>query len=777
MKLYSKRYGKTYRKIFSSYIIIFLLPLLTGLLFYLYTYHTTKLRTDETNRRAIQTIKQYGDREIGSYLNNAMQIALNREVQLLSGSGSETFRDSDFYTLYNLYDGLKNIKASCNIYKEYCKEIFVYFQNGEKVVSSSGNMTYSMFYDLYGRNRSLNEQQLREYLAQFHYNDVLRLEPESEGGKGMLLLTMSNIKASWGLENTVVGILLNEDILNDIIDSLRWQGGDMLVLNSDNQILNRSLTDAEQYGLDYNSLVSGEDSTLLLDGENYIMQTENSSILDWKYVSLLPESEVSGPAKQVRNVFMLESILCIIAGFVISWRMTQINYNPLENLLDMMHPRKTQDEEVDRDSYGGNEYLYLQKRTRELLKEHADFKHMVTDNQKIIHQYYLNRLLEAPYDIEKIEEKDKRIGQFKDGSNMVVLLTVQEETAPDEKAKTEEERLEEEDRKDSLKKFIIENVLLEQLRQSFEAELVDIGEMLVLIAHFEDEEKGKERLAEVVDSTQKFIYQNFKFHVVALAGTCYAGLSGVHQSYIEARELVELVPQLESDYISYEEVKNAPNQNYCYSVDTESRVIAAMQAGNVNLALSYIKTVLDTNNRQTRNSPVMKRCLFYDILGTIMKAASEMGVRNLEEYEFFGQLTSRVSTTEMLQNFEKLISALCEECVQKEEAGGVDSGSQLSTKVMEYIRENYQNPDLNISQTGLYFHMTPAYLSMLFKKQTGDSLLKFITQVRVDAARKLLEEGKNVSEVAEMVGFRDVSTFIRVFKKATGVTPGQVRAK
>lgn len=69
--------------------------------------------------------------------------------------------------------------------------------------------------------------------------------------------------------------------------------------------------------------------------------------------------------------------------------------------------------------------------------------------------------------------------------------------------------------------------------------------------------------------------------------------------------------------------------------------------------------------------------------------------------------------------------------------------------------------------------MTPAYLSTLFKKQTGESLLKFISQVRVEAAKSLLEEGKSVSEVAEMVGFRDVSTFIRVFKKQTGLTPGQ----
>ena len=42
---------------------------------------------------------------------------------------------------------------------------------------------------------------------------------------------------------------------------------------------------------------------------------------------------------------------------------------------------------------------------------------------------------------------------------------------------------------------------------------------------------------------------------------------------------------------------------------------------------------------------------------------------------------------------------------------------------MEYVKENYQNPDLNISITALHFGITPSYLSSLFKEQSGCSLL------------------------------------------------------
>ena len=117
------------------------------------------------------------------------------------------------------------------------------------------------------------------------------------------------------------------------------------------------------------------------------------------------------------------------------------------------------------------------------------------------------------------------------------------------------------------------------------------------------------------------------------------------------------------------------------------------------------------------------------------------------------------------------------ELIGREKTSGEGSSQNqiLCQEVLEYIRTNYSNPDLNISMTGQHFRMTPAYLSSIFRRETGESLLKVITMTRVREAEKLLKEGASVVEAGEKVGFRDSSTFIRTFKKYTGVTPGQVK--
>lgn len=531
MERRGRRYRKVYHKMFISYITIFLLPVLAAFLFYLYSYTTTKQQTDETNLKTVQTMKQSCDAEIGAYLIRATQIAFNKELQMLSMT-MEEFEDSDFYNIYNLYQELNNIKVTCNSYNYYCQDIFTYFHSNQKVISTLGSMDFSMYYDMYGRTRSMSEPQMREYLSRSHYFDVIRIEPNTEMGNTYLLLTLTNMKASLGLENSVVGIFLNVNALNDNIESLKWDGGDVLVLDSSNQILNRSAQSTQYFTLRYDECIPGEDLSVQMGGEEYIVRTEQSDVLDWKYVSLVPESVVSRPVKRMRNIFLVESLFCLVVGFLVSWQMTKMNYNPLENLMDMLQRHNTKDEE----DFGDNEYLYLQKKTKALLEEHADFSHMVVNNQKIIHQYYLTRLLEAFYDeCAGIEEKDGEIAKLANGMNMVLLMQ------PDIK-KMEETSTQEDNKKDSLKKFIIENVLMEEIDGRFCTEIVDVGEMLAVIVHFQDEKIEKEQfIMEALDNTQHFIQKNFSFRVIVLAGTCHEGLEGIHLSYMEAREMENFV--------------------------------------------------------------------------------------------------------------------------------------------------------------------------------------------------------------------------------------------
>lgn len=98
-------------------------------------------------------------------------------------------------------------------------------------------------------------------------------------------------------------------------------------------------------------------------------------------------------------------------------------------------------------------------------------------------------------------------------------------------------------------------------------------------------------------------------------------------------------------------------------------------------------------------------------------------------------------------------------------------------KVEEGIRENLLDVNLSVASLAEFLKITPSYLSRFFKRNTGKGVLEYIHECRIEKAKEIMLQNPDVKakEVAEAVGFANLATFIRVFKKREGITPGQFR--
>ena len=96
-------------------------------------------------------------------------------------------------------------------------------------------------------------------------------------------------------------------------------------------------------------------------------------------------------------------------------------------------------------------------------------------------------------------------------------------------------------------------------------------------------------------------------------------------------------------------------------------------------------------------------------------------------------------------------------------------------KAMEYVRANYDKK-LSLDEIARSAYLSRAYLSSIFKEETGESLSAYINRVRIEKSKVLLMD-KDVSliDIANLCGFEDQSYFTRVFKKTVGVSPKKYR--
>ncbi len=128
------------------------------------------------------------------------------------------------------------------------------------------------------------------------------------------------------------------------------------------------------------------------------------------------------------------------------------------------------------------------------------------------------------------------------------------------------------------------------------------------------------------------------------------------------------------------------------------------------------------------------------------------------------------------QSFPELLTTLRERIC----AGApISSGEGLSNagflQMMRYIDTHYDRR-LSLSDLAKEMNLNANYLSQVFKKETGKTFLKYITGLRIEKAKELLDSGDySISDTAAALGFNDYFYFLKTFKRVTGLTPKQYR--
>ena len=102
--------------------------------------------------------------------------------------------------------------------------------------------------------------------------------------------------------------------------------------------------------------------------------------------------------------------------------------------------------------------------------------------------------------------------------------------------------------------------------------------------------------------------------------------------------------------------------------------------------------------------------------------------------------------------------------------------SKPIAKCIDYIYDHLHT-NITLTELGELTELNPSYLSRLFHKETGMSLLKYVQHTKIETAKNmLLYSSYSVAEIASILAFSDQSYFSEIFKKQTGLTPKQYQS-
>lgn len=121
-----------------------------------------------------------------------------------------------------------------------------------------------------------------------------------------------------------------------------------------------------------------------------------------------------------------------------------------------------------------------------------------------------------------------------------------------------------------------------------------------------------------------------------------------------------------------------------------------------------------------------------------------------------------------------LLHYIEQECIA-ESSAVVREHNETVEKICAYLAANYQQ-HFSLTEVAARFYLSPYYLSRLFRRVTGQSIVDYLNNRRIEAGQKLLESTElSISDVAEQIGFASAAHFRRVFRETMGMSPMQYR--
>ena len=198
-----------------------------------------------------------------------------------------------------------------------------------------------------------------------------------------------------------------------------------------------------------------------------------------------------------------------------------------------------------------------------------------------------------------------------------------------------------------------------------------------------------------------------------------------------------------------------------------------LQHGQSEQAIHRLNQLLESyRSNQEPIGNVKVACLLIASYCFRLLSASQPFAPDMEESQ--SAVYKQIQESKSIQLLTDILVRLIHSC-SKAMTQSDKQPNYIVIECQKYIREHY-NQNLNLQIIADHIHINSSYLSRLYKKVTGESIIDVINKYRIEMAKKLLRNpSSKVFEVAEAVGIETPAYFTHVFSKYTGMSPKEYK--
>lgn len=565
--------------------------------------------------------------------------------------------------------------------------------------------------------------------------DVTTIKPahvvklmHSSYGNSYITVYQPYVNTAGRLCGAMTVLIKEKDVVSMFLSQQQWRKEGLFCLISDDG----TILAGNNYDGTTLSLASDDTGWETYQGQRYLMATRYVASLNATAVIGMPPSLYESGLLAVQRAIWLYLIVGVLGCVLISVRMTLEDMNSLRPMLDTL-------DESDLASRKVLNEIFL----RNVNSQHELARELEHSRSELEHGKMEILLRTGSVSQESLQQLTDAV-QLKVYNFLLLIPSLQENA--------------ECSRKEELRTVVVSEQIRQIYGQRFYVQATADDLILVILTQETDE---AEELREMCFRTEQ-LYDALHLTTPLILSDPFEKMEQLSDIYWKARNVAAYAdPTQKICYLGNSSAQRGTTVN----ATNAARLREYLLSGCTEEAVSLLSELFSVDNLDPENF----KQDFYTAGGILLNTAERVCCPDIA---YLCSYDSKLTARQMLSRLQDCCVEICNH-VQFLKHSHNDA---LQKNILDWLAQNFQNPEINAAMTAEQFKISKKYLSQFLKEQTGKSYTEYVEELRLDHAMQLLRTTDlNITDIAEQCGFSTANTFYKAFRRKYQLSPSAVR--
>ena len=674
-------------------------------------------------------------------------------------------RSVDYVELGQLLDRIRATAAM----KDYIDSVYLIYPGRDLALTSFGLFSWDTFQDKtwlnvadpskavtwQGGHQILTDKTIR--IQTSVVSAIFMLSWYYPGRDGYLIINIS--------EEQLYGILGKGDYRNSTL-ILTDKQGDCITGTPDLPFTNERDREIlmEQLQADGSEMIAS------FNGNDYLTTLRTDSRDGWQYYILTPLSEANAYLFQSAIYILLVLAAAVTVSYIMSLRLRNHAYVPVTELVESSGAKTPESEEKQRQY---TEFQQISHRFHSILLEKYNMENQIHTMLPVLKERFFGRLLSGQLiQKEDFESQLNLLGLDLSVYESYMVFCVQAEI-PQQSVSRDNNRRQKEEHWLSI---LSVKRKAEEIYKTDDRLLCCVEHninQLNCVAAFHSGDAPKKALLHILELPAESLPDG-----VTLTMGIGNPVRTPDALQISTNQALEALEQNnlygKNQILFFSDIYTQTNLSYINPLSYEKALISAMKIhdfSEIHTILDHADYLLCDNHYNLR----MIRHFYLGIINFISEFNEEGKSTHSVDEDAFRCLSDSIYRLESLAEIRQTVEDACQKAAEAFRIAGQKRAKTVAKQICRYLEEHYMQ-ELSLDSVAEHFHFTGTYINRLLKQYREATFYDILTEQRITKAKELLEDTElQVYQIAMFTGYTNVQSFIRMFKKVTGTTPGAFR--